>query len=74
MNKKILAIILTVIMLIPAAAFATGDTAIDLSGVTLMQEGVLNIGMEIGYPPFEEFAEDGVTPIGFDVRLCQSAR
>ena len=65
MNKKILAILLTVAMLVPAMALAT-DT-IDVSGVTLMQPDVLNIGMEIGYPPFEEFAEDGTTPIGYDV-------
>ena len=43
------------------------EEAIDISGVALMQDGVLNVGMEIGYPPFEEFAEDGVTPIGYDV-------
>lgn len=67
MNKKILAIILSIAMLIPTAAFATSAETIDVSGVALMQDGVLNIGMEIGYPPFEEFAEDGVTPIGYDV-------
>jgi polar amino acid transport system substrate-binding protein len=66
MNKKILAIILSIAMLVPAMAFAT-DAAVDTSAITLMQPGVLNIGMEIGYPPFEEFAEDGVTPIGYDV-------
>ena len=67
MNKKVLAIILTVAMMLSVAAFAAAEEAIDISGVTLLQDGVLNIGMEIGYPPFEEFAEDGVTPIGYDV-------
>ncbi len=67
MNKKILAIILSIAMLIPAMAFAADATTIDISNVKLMQDGVLNIGMEIGYPPFEEFAEDGVTPIGYDI-------
>jgi ABC-type amino acid transport substrate-binding protein len=66
MNKKVLALILTIAMLLSAAAIASAE-AIDLTDVTLMQDGVLNIGMEIGYPPFEEFAEDGVTPIGYDV-------
>lgn len=32
-------------------------------------EKVLRIGMEIGYPPFEYYAEDGKTPSGFDVQL-----
>ena len=67
MNKKILAVILSVAMLVPVMAFATDAETIDVSGVTLMQDGVLNIGMEIGYPPFEEFADDGATPIGYDV-------
>ncbi len=66
--KKILAILLTVAMLLPLGALAADDAAaIDMSGVTLMQDGVLNIGCEIGYPPFEDFAEDGSTPIGYDI-------
>jgi polar amino acid transport system substrate-binding protein len=71
MKKKILAIILAMVMLLPLAALAE-DTAIDLSGVTLMQEGVLNVGMEIGYPPFEDFAEDGTTPVGYDVDFANA--
>ena len=31
--------------------------------------GKLSVGLEIGYPPMEYFAEDGATPIGFDVEL-----
>ena len=65
MNKKVFAIILSVAMLLSVAAFASAEETIDLSGVALLQDGVvLNVGMEIGYPPFEEFAEDGSTPIG----------
>jgi polar amino acid transport system substrate-binding protein len=37
-------------------------------GLTL-EPGVLSIAMEIGYPPFEYFDVDGVTPIGFDVQM-----
>ncbi len=71
MKKKILAVILAMVMLLPLAALAE-DTAIDLSGVKLMQDGVLNVGMEIGYPPFEDFAEDGTTPIGYDVDFANA--
>jgi len=43
--------------------------AYDLSNVKLMSDGVLSVGCEVGYPPFEDFAEDGTTPIGFDVDI-----
>jgi len=37
-------------------------------GLTI-RNGVLMIGMDIGYPPMEYFDVDGVTPIGFDVEM-----
>ncbi|MDR1507897.1 MAG: ABC transporter substrate-binding protein [Treponema sp.] len=40
-------------------------------GLTL-KPGTLTVGMEIGYPPMEYFAEDGKTPIGFDVELAKA--
>jgi len=39
------------------------------SGGLTIKDGVLMIGMEIGYPPMEYYAEDGKTPIGFDVEM-----
>lgn len=49
-----------------------GDSAEGGSGseIGLLNDGVLQVAMEIGYPPFEMFADDGVTPIGFDVDLA----
>lgn len=38
-------------------------------GEFTVQQGKLMIGMEIGYPPFEYYDDDGKTPIGFDVEL-----
>lgn len=102
MEKKILAVIFSVIMIISLAACATTATspsvspsevptevstapsveptpeatvstgAIDLSGVKLMQDGTLTIGVEIGYPPFEDFAEDGTTPVGYDIDFANA--
>jgi len=69
MNKKALAIILCVTLMISAAVCATAEEVIDISGVTLLQDGVLNVGSEILYPPFEVYAEDGTTPMGYDVDL-----
>lgn len=48
---------------------AASESAYDLSNIKLMSEGVLSVGCEVGYPPFENFAEDGTTPIGFDVDI-----
>ena len=82
--KKMIALALAVAMLLsfaactakeaavePAAATAAAAT-VDMSNVKLMQDGVLTIGMEIGYPPFEDFAEDGTTPIGYDVDFAKA--
>lgn len=41
----------------------------DASGLTI-KDGVLMVGMEVGYPPMEYFDEDGATPIGYDVDVA----
>ena len=38
-------------------------------GEFTIQKGKLMVAMEVGYPPFEYYAEDGTTPKGFDVEL-----
>lgn len=40
-------------------------------GEFTVQKGKFLVGMEIGYPPMEYFAEDGKTPTGFDVELSK---
>jgi len=37
-----------------------------------IKEGILSVGIEIGYPPMEYYDTDGVTPIGFDIELTQA--
>jgi len=51
---------------------AVSAEPIDISGVNLMQDGTLTIGVEIGYPPFEDFAEDGTTPVGYDIDFAKA--
>lgn len=51
---------------------STDDSAIDMSNVKLINDGVLTVGAEIGYPPFEEYADDGTTPIGYDIDLANA--
>jgi polar amino acid transport system substrate-binding protein len=41
------------------------------AGLTI-DEGMLKVGMEIGYPPMEYLEEDGVTPTGFDVDVANA--
>lgn len=85
MKTKILAILLSAIMLVSLAACAANvqqappseapseaPKTIDISGVKLMQDGTLNIGVEIGYPPFEDFADDGTTPVGYDIDFANA--
>lgn len=49
-------------------ATATTDATDSLT----LKEGVLQVGMDIAYPPMEYYAEDGTTPIGFDVEVAQA--
>ncbi len=83
MKKKVLALVCSAVMLFGLTACgkeaeAVTDTtapaqeskpAIDISAAKLMSDGVLNVGCEVGYPPFEDFAEDGTTPKGYDVDI-----
>lgn len=61
--RKIAAVLMAMVCVLALAGTALGE------GLTLT-EGVLQVGMEIGYPPMEYLAEDGTTPIGFDVDVA----
>lgn len=39
--------------------------------IKTIKDGFLTVGMEVGYPPMEYFADDGITYIGFDVDLAK---
>ena len=40
-------------------------------GLTI-EDGILSIGVEIGYPPMEYYDSDGVTLTGFDIELTKA--
>ena len=63
--KKAILVILTLLV---AASFVYAGGGKDSGGLTL-KKGILSIGMEMTYPPMEYWAEDGKTPLGFDVEL-----
>jgi polar amino acid transport system substrate-binding protein len=62
--------IAAVVFVLAAIAVFTGCSK-DAGGLTL-KKGVLMVGMEIGYPPMEYMADDGKTPIGFDVEFSKA--
>ncbi len=82
MMKKLFALALSVMMLLSFAACAAKSTeeapaaaataSVDMANVKLMKDGVLTVGMEVGYPPFEDFAEDGTTEVGYDVDFAKA--
>jgi polar amino acid transport system substrate-binding protein len=62
--KKI-AVLFSVLIIV---AILTTGCSKDSGSITIKKD-VLMVGMEIGYPPMEYMADDGKTPIGFDVSL-----
>jgi polar amino acid transport system substrate-binding protein len=69
--KRFVSVALTALCL-GGAVFAKGGAQAQSSGGLTITPGVLSIGMEIGYPPFEYYGADGKTPIGFDVQMAQA--
>jgi len=68
--KKIFGVLLSVLLTLVSI---TGcGSAKDSDKSLTVISGKLSVGLEIGYPPMEYFAEDGATPIGFDVELSQA--
>lgn len=65
---KIFALVLALVMILSLAACAKKQT----NDLKLLTPGVLSVGLEPTYPPFEEVASDGVTLIGYDVDLAKA--
>ncbi|MCD8049426.1 MAG: transporter substrate-binding domain-containing protein [Clostridia bacterium] len=79
--KKLFSIVLCLVLAFSLAACGgttETDTEVETDAaeseatLTTVTDGVLTVGMEIGYPPFESYASDGVTPIGLDVDLAKA--
>ncbi|MDR1176314.1 MAG: ABC transporter substrate-binding protein [Treponema sp.] len=58
------------VLIVTGVVYAGGKP--QASGGLTMKKGVLTVGMEIGYPPMEYFADDGKTPLGFDVEMAKA--
>ena len=65
MKKKLLALVLCLVLAFSLAACGGKNKK-------LLKDGVLAVGIEIGYPPFESYASDGVTPEGLDIDLAHA--
>jgi polar amino acid transport system substrate-binding protein len=68
MKKRILVTFAAAALLSQTALWTACEKKSETGGLTL-EKGVLSVGIEIGYPPFEYWDTDGKTPIGFDVSL-----
>lgn len=62
--------LLVLIALVFIVALSSCNKNTKSNGLTI-KEGVFQVAMEIGYPPFEYFDTDGKTPIGFDVQMAK---
>ena len=80
LTKKIFALILALTMTVSlfsgcGSSSESSSNKADTNSkysIKTMNEGKLTIGMEIEYPPFEEYAGDGVTPTGYDIDLAKA--
>jgi len=70
MKKGFLAVLLCIVTLV--SMYANGSQEKSTSALDLMKKGTLTIGVEIGYPPFEDFANDGTTPVGYDIDFAKA--
>ena len=63
--------IIVALSLVTASLAGCGGSAATSGSANLglLKPGTLQIGCEIGYPPFEYYGDDGTTPIGFDIDL-----
>ena len=82
--KKLLALALTLVMAATLFTACGSDKkeekasqakkqieTVKTDGVKLLKKGTLSVGVEIGYPPFEQFADDGKTPEGYDIDVIE---
>ena len=68
-------LLFTVLALASALAFAAcgdDDEEIEISGVPELQDGVLNVGSEIAYAPFEFFQEGTEIEDGLDIDIARA--
>ncbi len=56
----------------PTDTPAVVDDGIDISGVPELEDGVLNVGSDISYAPFEFYEEGTTTPDGLDIDLAEA--
>jgi polar amino acid transport system substrate-binding protein len=66
--RKLAALAVAALVIVSGCSKGGGNAA----GKLTIEDGTLTVGMEIGYPPMEYYAEDGKTPTGFDVIMAKA--
>jgi len=69
MKKK--STFICIFLIISLTAVFVGCTRQEQRSLTIT-EGILSVGVEIGYPPMEYYDTDGVTLIGFDIEMTRT--
>ena len=78
---KVCAMILAVTMMVSVLSACGSESSANANNagsaneqadIGLLKSGIYKVGVEIGYPPFELFADDGVTPMGLDIDLANA--
>ena len=69
MKSKMVILAVLAVLILAGGVYAGGNKE---SGGLTLKEGVLSVGMEIGYPPMEYLGPDGKTPVGFDVEMAKA--
>ncbi|MCL2759886.1 MAG: ABC transporter substrate-binding protein [Treponema sp.] len=59
------------ILLLSLVVLSNGCIRQTPPGLTII-DGVLSVGVEVGYPPMEYYDTDGVTLLGFDIELAKA--
>jgi polar amino acid transport system substrate-binding protein len=70
--KRFLIGTILALALVSEAVFAGGGKQASEAGGLTLKKGVLTVGMEVGYPPFEYYDMDGKTLVGFDVEMAKA--
>ncbi|MDR3242416.1 MAG: ABC transporter substrate-binding protein [Clostridiales Family XIII bacterium] len=69
-KRRMLCLVTSLACALSLAACGAGNGAGGDTELGLLNSGVLKVGVEVGYPPFETFDDDGVTLTGLDIELA----
>ncbi len=71
--RKLVALASAALMVAALSSCAKkAEPAAASSSIKTLKDGVLLVGMQVDYPPFEQYAADGITPVGYDCDIIEA--